>query len=384
MDVLTLTLVNVFIASTFTILLALQYTADKRARYQRYFILAAGFMLVNALLISTSLSFTVLPYWLTPALSNAFSVAAHLALTCGIHRHLQLPGKQQWLLLAIIPVYLLQLTDFANAATANRMLLTIPFVILLNLWNIRMLWRNRNNELGPVYVAFTGVFAFNILQFTLRSAYMLAEYYDLVHTHQSPLIHSLGYFSLTAFAILVFGCVIMLSHSQQRLALLHISERDALTGLLNRRALQPRLTSELNRAERHKKPLSLLLFDIDHFKHVNDNYGHRTGDLAIQHVVDIASNQLRDYDLLFRYGGEEFLICLPDTPAETALVIATRLKNAVAAMPMSGDPAIRLTVSIGITSTNGMVELDTLIEQADTALYQAKQAGRNTVISFQQ
>ena len=161
---------------------------------------------------------------------------------------------------------------------------------------------------------------------------------------------------------------------------LHISVRDALSGLLNRRALQPRLTSELNRADRHKKPLSLLLFDIDHFKQVNDNYGHRTGDLAIQHVVDIASNQLRDYDLLFRYGGEEFLICLPDTPAETALVIATRLKNAVAAMPMSGDPAIRLTLSIGITSTNGMVELDPLIEQADTALYQAKQSGRNTVV----
>lgn len=384
MDVLTLTCVNVFIACTFTILLALQYKAERQLRYQRYFILAAVCMLLNALISMFSFSTHAMPYWLSPALSNTSSVGAHLALACGIHRHLQLSGKRQWLLLAIIPVYLAQLSDFASAATANRMLLAIPPVILLNLWSIRMLSQHRDTELGAVYIAFTGVFAFNIIQFILRSAYMLAEYYELVHTHYSALIHSIGYFSLTAFAILVFGCVIMLSHSQQRLALLHISERDALTGLLNRRSLSPRLLAELNRTERNNHPLSVLLFDIDYFKQVNDSFGHRAGDKAIQHVVNIASQQLRDYDLLFRYGGEEFLICLPDTSEDTAMLIANRLKKAVEVSPLTAEQPINMTVSIGVSSTSQFIEPDELIEQADTALYQAKQSGRNAVVSFHQ
>lgn len=382
MDVLTLTYVNVFIASTFTTLLILQYKNERQARYQRYFILAAVCMLINGTLSAISFSTQLLPYYLAPALSNTSSVGAHLALACGIHRHLQLPGKRQWLLLTLALVYLAQLTDFASVAAANRMLLAIPLVIVLNLWSIRMLWQHRGSELGAVYVAFTGVFAFNIFQFTLRSAYMLAEHYELVHTHYSALVHSIGYFSLTAFAILVFGCVIMLSHSQQRLALLHISERDDLTSLLNRRSLHHRLQAELNRTARHGTTLSLLLFDIDYFKQVNDTFGHKAGDKAIQHVVDIASNQLRDYDLLFRYGGEEFLICLPDTSEETAMLIANRLRKAVEVSPLPAEPPIKMTVSIGVTCTDDVAEPDELIEQADTALYRAKQSGRNAVVCF--
>ena len=382
MDVLTLSFVNVFIALIFTLLLILQYKDERQARYQRYFILAAVFMLINSLLSAVSFSTQFLPYYLTPALSNTCSVGAHLALACGIHRHLKLPGKRQWLLLAVVVIYLAQLTNFAHTAVANRMLLTIPLVIVLNLWSIRMLWQHRDSELGAVYLAFIGVFAFNITQFTLRSAYMLAEHYELVHTHYSALIHSIGYFSLTAFAILVFGCVIMLSHSLQQLALLHISERDALTGLLNRRSLHPRLKAELNRTARQHTTLSILLFDIDYFKQVNDTFGHKAGDQAIQHVVDIATKQLRDYDLLFRYGGEEFLICLPDSAEETAMLIASRLKKAVEVSPLPADPAIKMTVSIGVTCTANVTEPDELIEQADLALYRAKQSGRNAVVCF--
>ena len=247
-----------------------------------------------------------------------------------------------------------------------------------------MLWRQRHSELGPVYQAFIAVFAFNITQFILRSAYMLLEHLQFVHTHHSKLVHSIGFFSLTAFAILIIGCVIMLSHSQQRLALLHISERDPLTGLLNRRSLKARLTSELNRSERSGNTLSLLLFDIDHFKQINDKHGHRIGDRAIGHVVDIASEQLRDYDLLFRYGGEEFLICLPDTAEDTAALIANRLRKAVELNTLNIEPKIAMTVSIGLSSTSTFIQPDELIEQADIALYQAKQNGRNQVVIYSQ
>ncbi|MDP5141164.1 GGDEF domain-containing protein [Rheinheimera baltica] len=384
MDVLTLSIVNAFIAATFAALLVLQYKSERQFRYQRYFILAAVLMLVNALLSTVNGSITSLPYWLVPALSNTCSVGAHLALACGIHRHLQLSAKRQWLLLLLIPIYLIQLTDFASSATANRMLFAIPLVLAFNLWSINMLWRQRHSELGRVYLAFIATFAFNIIQFTLRSTYMLLEHFQIVHTQQSALIHSIGFFSLTAFAILMIGCVIMLSHSQQRLALLHVSERDALTGLLNRRSLQTRLVAELNRGQRSGTTLSLLLFDIDHFKQVNDQHGHKTGDRAIMHVVDIASEQLRDYDLLFRYGGEEFLLCLPDTDEATAILIAERLRKAVAYTAMAVEPNLKMTISIGISSTSTFAEPDELIEQTDIALYNAKHTGRNKVVVYQQ
>ena len=384
MDVLTLSIVNAFIAATFAALLLLQHKAERQFRYQRYFVLAALLMLVNAFASAIHGSIATLPYWLVPALSNTCSVGAHLALACGIHRHLNLPAKRQWLLLLLIPIFLLQLADFAAGSTAYRMLIAIPLITLFNLWSIKLLWRQRHSELGSVYLAFISVFAFNIIQFILRSAYMLLEHFQIVHTQHSALIHSIGFFSLTAFAILIIGCVIMLSHSQQRLALLHISERDALTGLLNRRSLNARLTSELNRSERSGKTLSLLLFDIDHFKKINDQHGHRIGDLAIGHVVDIASEQLRDYDLLFRYGGEEFLICLPDTAEDTAVLIANRLRKAVELNTPNTEPNIAMTISIGITSTSAFIAPDELIEQADIALYKAKQNGRNQVVIYHQ
>ena len=384
MDVLTLSIVNAFIAVTFTALLILQYKSEHQFRYQRYFILAAVLMFINAGLSALHGVIGLSAYWLVPALTNACSVSAHLALACGVHRHLQLPFKRQWLLLLFFPIYLAQLTDFASAATANRMLIGIPLVILFNLWSISMLWQHRKSELGKVYLAFIAIFAFNITQFFLRSTYMLLEYYQIVLTHQSALIHSIGYFSLTAFAVLMFGCVIMLSHTQQRQTLLHISERDALTGLLNRRSLHGRIFSELNRGLRHHKALSVLLFDIDHFKRINDSFGHRAGDQAILHIVDIASNQLRDYDLMFRYGGEEFLICLPDTTGETAELIANRLRKAIELTPMTQPVAVSMTVSIGITSTTEPVAVEELIEQADIALYNAKQSGRNKVVAYHQ
>ena len=384
MDVFTLSIVNAFIAATFTALLALQYKSERQFRYQRYFVLAAVLMLMNALLSVSQGSITTLAYWLVPALSNTCSVGAHLALACGIHRHLQLPARRQWLLLLLLPIYLLQLTDFASSATANRMLIAIPLVVVFNLWSIRMLWQHRRSELGRVYLAFIAVFAFNISQFMLRSAYMLLEHYQIVYTQHSALIHSIGFFGLTAFAILIIGCVIMLSHSQQRLALLHISERDALTGLLNRRSLNARVASELNRSQRNQKTLSILLFDIDHFKQINDQHGHRVGDRAIQHVVDIANKHLRDYDLMFRYGGEEFLICLPDTARDMAELIANRIRKAIELSPLTTSAEIKMTVSIGLTSTRAETTPDELIEQADIALYHAKQSGRNKVVAYQQ
>jgi len=379
MDVLTLTVVNAFIAAVVTGVLAVQNKADRQFRYQRYFMLAAICMLLNAALSSIHYAGFTLPYWILPALTNTLSIGAHLALAAGIHRHLQRPGKRYWLLVIFTTLYLLHLTEFASTAIANRMLLSIPIVILINLWCIAMLWQHRRSELGKVYLAFIVCFVFNISQFVLRSIYMTLEYYELVQTHHTAVIYSVGFFSLTAFAVLIFGCIILLSHNLQQLELQRISERDALTGLLNRRSLELRLSSELSRSSRQQRPISLLLMDIDHFKRVNDTFGHAVGDHAIRHITDIVNEHSRDYDLLFRYGGEEFLICLPDTNHELAEHIANRIRQAVAQRPVPLAEPLSLTVSIGVSTCSGEIDWQQLLQHADQALYAAKHAGRNCV-----
>lgn len=382
MDLLTLTIVNAFIALVATAVLVLQDSADRQFRYQRYFVLAGLCMLLNASFSALRYAGYPLPYWLFPALTNSLSVGASLALAAGIHRHLQKPGKRLGLLLVFLLIFALHFVDAISSNLGYRMLLNIPIVLIVNLWCIAMLWQARHSELGKVYLAFMATFIFNILQFSARSIYLLLEQTQVVTANYSSLVHSIGFFCLTVFAILVFCCIIMLSHRQQKLMLQQLSQRDALTGALNRRTLDLRLAAEFNRCRRKGSSLSLLLLDADHFKKINDTLGHAAGDQAVQHIAHIAEQQLRDYDLLFRFGGEEFLLCLPDTEHHIALQIAERLRQSIEKQRVQHTDQFTLTVSIGVASTPGATDWQSLLTQADQALYIAKSLGRNQVQSF--
>ncbi len=157
---------------------------------------------------------------------------------------------------------------------------------------------------------------------------------------------------------------------------------DVLTGLNNRRYFFELAEQELARAKRHGAPLQALMLDVDHFKLVNDTYGHHAGDRVLQKLSEICVQTLREIDLLGRIGGEEFAILLPETKGEQALEVAERLRLAVAVatVPLEQGDSIHFTVSIGVAR---FVATDTKIEdmfkRADTALYAAKNAGRNRV-----
>ncbi len=155
---------------------------------------------------------------------------------------------------------------------------------------------------------------------------------------------------------------------------------DTLTGVANRRAWEEEGSYLMAQAERAGSPLTLLLLDLDHFKQINDTYGHTAGDAVLQAVATCSAAVLRVGDRLGRLGGEEFGVLLPATPLEAALTVAQRVREAVARATLVtvGGP-IRVTVSIGVSSTAGDLDLRTLIGRADTALYAAKAAGRNRV-----
>jgi len=157
------------------------------------------------------------------------------------------------------------------------------------------------------------------------------------------------------------------------------SRRDALTGVMNRRALDDALDDEEHRARRLQAPFAVLMVDADHFKSINDRFGHAAGDRALQHLSTLMMAQMRDIDRLGRYGGEEFLVLLPGTGLAQAQVAAERLRERVEAVPMvwQGEP-LRLTVSVGVAAWQGPDDgLAALLARADEALYAAKRAGRN-------
>lgn len=155
---------------------------------------------------------------------------------------------------------------------------------------------------------------------------------------------------------------------------------DDLTGLYNRRACNKRLAEEVDRAQRYGRPMSVLMMDVDQFKAVNDRYGHPGGDLVLKQVAQCLARQLRQVDVAARYGGDEFMVILPETPGESAALVADRICRAIAAETVaipSGDE-VPVTVSIGAASFPDEVDTrDGLIAAADRALYAAKHTGRN-------
>jgi len=159
---------------------------------------------------------------------------------------------------------------------------------------------------------------------------------------------------------------------------------DGLTGLLNHRKFQDKLTQELKRSERYSTPLSLLLADIDYFKKVNDTYGHPVGDLVLKGVARILKEEIRDIDIAARYGGEEFAVILPGTDSSGAKNIAERLRKAIMAETFSSDgKTLKVTTSIGIATVPSDARMkEELIERTDQALYHAKHHGRNQSVNW--
>jgi diguanylate cyclase (GGDEF)-like protein len=156
---------------------------------------------------------------------------------------------------------------------------------------------------------------------------------------------------------------------------------DPLTGIATRSAMLPRLREERERAQRTGRTCSVCMVDLDHFKQINDQYGHRAGDKVLERVSRYLSENLRRYDQVCRYGGEEFVLMLPDTDPETALPIIDRLRHGLGRLPvtLADGTELHVTASFGIAPLASNESVRTSVERADEAMYAAKNAGRNQV-----
>jgi len=177
----------------------------------------------------------------------------------------------------------------------------------------------------------------------------------------------------------VFSNVLARMGERQRL----LSRRESLTGCFNRRAFYELFPREVDRARRLGEGVAVIFLDLDHFKRINDRYGHETGDRVLQQLTARLRGIIRETDLLFRWGGEEFVILLPHTGAVEAAALGERIRVAVAERPFAASethPEVGVTVSVGVAGTGeGPAHPDALLARADAACYRAKEAGRNQV-----
>lgn len=213
---------------------------------------------------------------------------------------------------------------------------------------------------------------------------------DLLCRHAVPpyalspgVLNGLHYFNIvSALVILAFLASTyfrLVARAEARLR--ELATTDPLTSLLNRRALRERITLEDKRQQREARPLSFVLADLDHFKAINDQHGHEVGDQVLVQVAGVLAHGVRDVDHLARWGGEEFLVVLPDTDEAAAAQVAERLRLAVAGLPRPGGGSVRsLTLSLGVAQRADAESTDQAISRADQALYAGKRAGRNRVV----
>lgn len=257
-----------------------------------------------------------------------------------------------------------------------RLVVTGMYFAVLN-WVCALTILRHGNNLG-IWVTVSGFCALGLSLF-LRAAYLL--YDPQANPERTSEVMNISLFVIPlAQVCIVFGFILMVARRYAE-RLQQLSTLDPLTGALNRTALEAQGQRIMQRARQGHRSVSLVMIDADHFKLINDSYGHPGGDEVLRHLSRLLTARLRPHDVLARYGGEEFVLLFDGLNAAATLVVAERLRQEIEqAQVPAGEQSIRYTVSMGVASSEVLgYDLARLIAAADAAMYQAKKSGRNRV-----
>lgn len=341
-----------------------------------YFLIAFGFILLGLrLYIADFFSIIV---------ANLAIVFGYCLLVLGILRFLK-HDKQFFvkgciflsLLMAVAFSYFTYVQDNIN----TRVIIVSVVLACLSLFAGFIVLTNKDQK-ALTFLRFLGFsFLFCAFIFLLRIYFAYTEV-PLSNFMNAGAIHGLSLIALQL--VTICSCFSLTVSASQQLAnkLAVQATIDSLTNIYNRRAFDEFATKSVLRAQRDKKPISMIIMDIDLFKQVNDQYGHQIGDKVLQEFSLRLKGSLRQYDILARYGGEEFTLLLPDTNTKTAMLIAEKLREKIAqpVFCLEDDAVLAVTASFGVATNQGdNVDWQQLISLADQALYHAKEEGRNCV-----
>nr|MDP2191260.1 GGDEF domain-containing protein [Rhodoferax sp.] len=236
-----------------------------------------------------------------------------------------------------------------------------------------------------VMAAMLGVFPLTLAYGLLLSAVIVLAQLGIT-AYLGPLI-SLDTLDKLWVLMMIVGVSLWIQTGQllMLLKLYRESTQDPLTGLINRRVLMKRLATEVTHNNKKQRPFCILMFDLDRFKRINDNYGHLTGDKVLKETAQILKNGLRDHDIIARFGGEEFVAVLTNVTSEAAMEVAERIRQNCHDTRVSApnDEVIQLSTSVGVTQYETGEAIEATLERVDECLYVAKEQGRNRVIHRQ-
>src|SRR5471030_827633 len=319
--------------------------------------------------------------FLAPAIANVFYIAGHYGILAGLRRHFGMPPRWNVVFLLSLLILVVHFAPFAQASISNRLILFYPIVVAINLLTIKLLWHAPEHEAKPTYRALLLLEVAFVLQIVSSFGVILSGDGGTLTPAGGQFLKTAGSLSTFIFlSVATMSCALVVIR-HQAVALRKASLSDSLTGWLNRRALQDIADREFQRGRRAHSPMSFMIFDIDHFKSVNDRFGHAIGDAAIRHVTQQAAHALRGYDGLFRIGGEEFAAIIADAPFDELQQIGERLRALIEAAPLMVDARpVVITVSVGMaTGEPSAQRWEDILRRADDALYCAKRGGRNQV-----
>jgi len=376
LDLLTLLVASVLVAATAGGLLLLSWLYNRHV--PALAIWGGGFLSVS-LGIGLVSARGVIPDLLSIMGGNALLALSYGLIWSGIRKF---EGRRVSILatLAGAAVWLLgcQVDAIYDSMTA-RVILMAGIVSAYTALNVYELWHAQEPAAAsrwPIIVLLVAHAALFLLRIPVASTLSLPLAPDDEHVTWLSLIILESLF--TIFCL----CYLLASLARERIMLMYKRDAlvDSLTGIVNRRGFIERGERLLRRASLDNATVVLLLFDLDHFKSINDSFGHQAGDRALKHFSMIATEALRPADLFGRLGGEEFGCMLYDSSLRRGMQVAERVRAAVAATPFDIDDwPLRVTVSVGVASTSGDTDLPALMKEADLALYRAKAKGRNRV-----
>lgn len=380
MDAFTLVVASALVAAIMAASLLLLYrTSLRRPCLLDWSLSGLCFLVAN--LIGAAAARYQLSHVLVPAIGNAFYIAGHAGILAGARRHLGLRPRYDLLGLLALAVLAVHALPFIQDSVLHRLYLFTPVVAGLNLGIALLLWRQPDDGARSAYLPLMVLELLFMAQMVLRTACLAAgEGHTLTLMGSQFLQTSGSLFVLVFLAVATMSCALIVTHQQEQ-ALRRASLTDVLTGWLNRRALHDIAHREFQRCRRTGTPLFFITFDIDHFKSINDRYGHSLGDAAIRHVTTLSARILRGYDALFRIGGEEFAVLVSGGSLDDVQDIAQRLRGLVAGTPLLAQGlVVPMTVSVGLAAArDGDVQWEDVLRRADEAMYHAKRYGRDRV-----
>ena len=314
------------------------------------------------------------PTFVSIVISHCLLLSAFVLFYTGILHFFNSPRKigYAWVLTIVSTALICYLVVSKDRSTALAYVMAVSFFLVRGLIAVEVFRQAAGRVFLKIFAILMAFYAF----FALNRVIFLMVYGAPPSQAQRAVLQVVSVVLSVSFAFLIGLSFLLMLCSELLTLVKDESERDLLCGVFNRRGIQQKLDAELKRTGPLGQNLSIALVDIDHFKTINDDAGHAAGDTALRDVASTISARLRPYDLIGRFGGDEFLVIFPDTTSEEAHDICSRIEQSIRELSVPGA-GLPLTISIGLTQATPNEAAAPLLARADKALYNAKDAGRN-------